>query len=185
MELERKTLGRGEWNRMEKTRLRVEAVEESGFCGAVGLLYIEAVTRPLVVSTPTGVMCIADAGYRWLQFAPRGQHWWLTVLVDREDRLLESYFDITRENEFTEPQNPCFYDMKLDVTIAPGGQPRVLDEEELAEALKLGVIAPEEYALALDTARRIICWYGQHADEYYETLTRLYARLTEGRVLRV
>lgn len=185
MELERKTLGRGEWSWMEKTRLKAETVEESGFCGVAGLLYIEAVTRPLVVPTPTGGMTIANAGYRWLQFAPRGQHWWLTVLVDREDRLLESYFDITRENDFTEPRNPCFHDMKLDVTIAPGGQPRVLDEEELAEALKLWVIAPEEYALALDTARKIIRWYASHADVYYETLTRLYARLTEGRLLRI
>lgn len=184
MKLERKSLSRREWKWIEKAELAAEPVENAVFSGTAGLLYIQAVSAPLVVPCPAGKMVIADAGYRWLQLAPENAHWWLTVLIDREDRLLESYFDITRENDFSDPLAPAFYDMKLDVVVAPRGAPRILDEEELLEALTEGLISPEEYTLAQDTAGHIITWYKEHREAYYTYLANLYGRLSQGRKLR-
>lgn len=185
MKLEKKTLGRGEWSWMRDTQLTVEAVEGDGFSGVAGLLYIGSVTKPLAVPSPKGPLTIADGGYRWLQLAPKGEHWWLTVLVDDEDKLLESYFDITRGNDFTDPLAPFFGDMKLDVTAAPWGQPRILDREELEEALEAGIISREEYLLALETAQRIVSGYKEREEAYFSFLCALYRRLSHGRELQV
>lgn len=185
MRLEKKTLGRREWSWMQDTHLTVEAVEGDGFFGVAGLLYIGSVTKPLAVPSPKGSLTIADGGYRWLQLAPKGEHWWLTVLIDREDRLLESYFDITRENDFTDPLAPFFWDMKLDVTAAPWGQPRILDREELEETLEAGIISREEHVLALETAQKIVSGYKEREKEYFRFLCALYRRLSHGRELQV
>lgn len=184
MELEKKSLSRREWKWIEKSELTVEPVDCPLFSGVVGLLHILSVSKPLQVPFPGGPRTIGDVGYRWLQLAPRNANWWLTVIVDDEDRLFESYFDITRGNDFTDPLSPTFYDMKLDVTIAPGGTPRVLDKEELQEALEAGCISPEEYQLALGTAQGIIDWYHAHEQEYYAFLATVYQKLSGGRALR-
>lgn len=184
MKLERKSLSRREWKWIEKAALAVEPVENEVFCGVAGLLHIQAVSTPLAVPCPGGNMVIGDAGYRWLQLAPRDAHWWLTVLIDWKDRLLESYFDITRANDFSDPLSPAFYDMKLDVAIPPRGAPRVLDGDELLEALQTGLISPSEYELALSTAQGIITWYKGHQEAYYAYLSTLYAHLSQGRQLQ-
>lgn len=184
MELEKKSLSRREWKWIEKSELVTEPVDCPLFSGVAGLLHILSVSKPLQVPFPGGLRTIGDTGYRWLQLAPRNANWWLTVIVDDGDRLFESYFDITRGNDFTDPLSPTFYDMKLDVTIAPGGTPRVLDEEELQEALEAGCISPEEYQLALGTAQGIIDWYHAHEQEYYAFLATVYQKLSGGRALR-
>lgn len=185
MELEKKSLSRREWKWIERSKLTVEQVSCPLFSGVAGLLRILSVSEPLQVPCPGGLCTIGDAGYGWLQIAPRDAHWWLTVIVDSQDRLFESYFDITRENDFSSPLAPTFYDMKLDVTVAPGGTPRILDEEELEEALEAGGISPREYKLALETAKEIIDRYGAHEQAYYAFLTALYKRLSGGRELQV
>lgn len=184
MELEKKSLSRREWTWITKSELVTEPVDCPLFSGVAGLLRICSVSKPLQVPFPSGMRTIGDVGYSWLQLAPRDAHWWLTVIVDDEDRLFESYFDITRGNDFSDPLSPTFLDMKLDVTIAPGGTPRILDEEELREALRAGCISPEEYALAEDTAKKIIDWYTTHQQAYYAFLATLYKRLSGGRELR-
>lgn len=183
MELEKKSLSRREWKWIEKSELVTKLVDCPLFSGVAGLLHICSVSKPLQVPFSGGLRTIGDAGYRWLQLAPRDAHWWLTVIVDDTDKLFESYFDITRENDFSNPLSPTFLDMKLDVTIAPGGSPRVLDAEELQEALEAGCISPEEYALGLDTAKKIIDWYTAHQQEYYAFLAALYKKLSGGREL--
>lgn len=183
MELEKKSLARREWKWITKSELATAPVDCPLFSGVAGLLHICAVSKPLQVPFPGGVRTIGDTGYRWLQIAPRNAYWWLTVIVDAEDRLFESYFDITRGNDFSDPLSPTFLDMKLDVTIAPGGTPRILDEEELLEALEAGYISAQEYNLALQTAREIIDWYTAHTQEYYAFLATLYKTLSGGRKL--
>lgn len=185
MELQKKSLSRREWKWIEKSELTAEPVNCPLFSGVVGLLHILSVSKPLQVPFPGGLRTIGDAGYRWLQLAPRKANWWLTVIVDEKDRLFESYFDITRGNDFSDPLCPTFYDMKLDVTISPGGNPRILDEEELKEALAVGCISSEEYVLAEDAAKKIIDWYGTHEQEYYAFLAAMYQKLSGGRTLKL
>lgn len=95
---------------------------------------MQQVESSLSVDSPIGKVTIADNNYKNLIFAPKGKNWWLTVMFDDQDNLIESYFDITKINDFSNPENPYFIDMKLDVCIPNGYEPTIMDEEELLSA---------------------------------------------------
>lgn len=100
-------------------------------------------------------------------------------MYDREERLIELYFDITGGNRFDAPENPCFEDMYLDI-VAAGEHFPILDEDELDEALENGDITRAEYDHA-----RAVCWelydylavhkemMTAHCCQAYEELKRL------------
>ncbi|MDE7213302.1 MAG: DUF402 domain-containing protein, partial [Anaeroplasmataceae bacterium] len=118
MRLKLRSLRRDEWKSITKKNTKSLKVEEEGFCGTIGLLTIEEIEEPLFVSYPNYKVTIADKGYHWLQFAPKNENWWLTVLYDDKDNLIESYFDITKSNDFEDEDNPTFIDMFLDVVFS-------------------------------------------------------------------
>ncbi|MDE5546764.1 MAG: hypothetical protein K2I88_04810 [Anaeroplasmataceae bacterium] len=90
MELIHKSLRRDEWERFIKKNIKTVLVDEKGFCGTVGLLTIEEIEKPLVITYPNYQVTIADKNYKWLQFAPKNENWWLTVLYDNEDHFIEA-----------------------------------------------------------------------------------------------
>lgn len=173
--LKRKTLRRSEWPQIVKKTITVRQLNTPDFCGAAGLLAIGKMDAPFAV----GGTLLADEGWHWLELAPRGGHWWLTSMFDPQGRLVESYFDMTLENDFSNPDDPAFLDLYLDVAIPAGGEPILLDADELHTALKNGEITPAQAALAEETARKIVAWYDAHRYEYAARLTALYRRLRE------
>ena len=122
--------------------------------GVAGLIEMLKVSEPVVA----GGLKIIDVGYAWLQFAFRDKNYWLTVLFDDTDSIVEYYFDITAGNYFDEDGGPWFYDSFLDVvmTPAPDGKIILLDEDELEDALAKGLIDGDLHALAKSTADALI-----------------------------
>lgn len=171
--LKRKTLRRGEWPQIVKRKTVVRQLTTPDFRGAAALLSIGKMDAPFTV----GGTLLADEGWHWLELAPRGEHWWLTSMFDPQGRLVESYFDITLENDFSNPDDPSFLDLYLDVAIPAGGEPILLDADELAAALSAHEITPTQAALAEDTAKKIVAWYRAHRDEYAARLAALYRAL--------
>ena len=113
------------------------------------------------------VSFIAANGYQWLELVPEGGHFALTAMF-HDGTLFEQYTDITLRNEVNENGDAAFYDLLLDVVVLSDGTPSVLDREELDEALAGGIISRAEYALALQTADRVV--------DFYTTLARTAAR---------
>ncbi|MDE6655560.1 MAG: DUF402 domain-containing protein [Anaeroplasmataceae bacterium] len=179
MSLLRKSLRRDEWKRFIKKSIKTMQVEEPEFCGTVCLLKIEEITEPLVVSYPSYTVTIADKNYRWLQFAPKNENWWLTVLYDDKEELIESYFDITKENDFEDEDNPTFIDLYLDVVFSKDREPVILDKNELKDALDNDFITFEEYELAFFVAKKIIKGYNRNKAKYYEFIDRQYNKLRD------
>lgn len=177
MNLVQKSLRKDEWSLFTKKNLKSIRVKEEGFIGTVGLLTIEAIEKPLFVSYPMYRLCIADKNYKWLQFAPENENWWLTVLFDDKDELIESYFDITKGNSFDDPYNPTFIDMFLDITFSKKREPKLLDEDELKEALDEHLITKEEYDFAFLVAKSIIKGYNKNKAKYYAFIDRYYKKL--------
>lgn len=69
---------------------------------------------------------------------------------EKKERLLY-YFDITRSNGVDEKTKiPYYDDLYLDVTFA-NGEIRVLDEDELQEALDRNLISKDDFVLANKT----------------------------------
>ena len=167
-------LRRNDWKRITKKEVIVEDEKNEFFEGKVCYLDMQLVESPLSVDSPTGKVTIADNNYKNLIFAPKGENWWLTVMFDDQDNLIESYFDITRTNDFSNPENPYFVDMKLDVCISNGYEPTIMDEEELKEVYEHGLITKEDFENAYNIANKIIRTYNSHKEDYYEFIYNLY-----------
>ena len=173
MELKRKHMTRWEWPPVRKAALRMEYVESSVFTGAMGLLTFVEPVAPVRVPGLT----IADRGYEWLQAAPRHGRWWLTAMWDGNGRYFQSYFDMTLDVDFSDPRDPVFTDLLLDVVFPLEGEPVLLDEPELERALTAGNISLSAYMQAQDAARGLIRWYGEHRKEYLPLLETARSRL--------
>ena len=100
MELKIKSLKRTEMSRILDKKFSAIEVNEKYFCGIVAMLTFIDIASPLYVPSPIGKVCIADKNYKWLQFAPKNSNWWLTVMFDDKNQIIESYFDITQKKCF-------------------------------------------------------------------------------------
>lgn len=146
-----KTLSRSDWSRILVREQTYIPVECEGFKGYAALLVMKSVTAPLSVPVLGQNLIIADEGFSWIQIAPAGEHWWLTVMFDAEGRIVQYYFDVSRQNHI-DGENSWFEDLYLDVVLLPDGRIALLDEDELDEAFEEGIIAADEHELAFQTA---------------------------------
>lgn len=117
--------------------------------GLEALILIEEVDRPKIISAGGRNLVISDVGYLWYQLALRDSFYWLSAAFNDKGELIELYFDITDGNRFDDSYNPEFTDMFLDVVVTPDGGIRILDRDELDEALSAGAITEREYADAI------------------------------------
>lgn len=163
-----RNLKRDDWRRIKDKTVRIEKIANNYFRGKIALLTMNEVEAPLEVDSPVGKVKIADKNYKNVIIAPENTNWWLTVMFDDHDNLIESYFDITRLNNFYDEANPFFIDMKLDVCIPYGHDPAIMDETELFELADNGFITPDDYHNAYDRAYKIIAFYQEHQKEYYD-----------------
>ena len=89
--------------------------------GEAALVRMEEVRAPLVVKHGETGVRVADAGFFWLEAAPRARHWWLTAALDENGGIVQYYFDITLENDIRPGGQSSFLDLFLDVVLSPGG----------------------------------------------------------------
>lgn len=152
------------WQRVTKRRFFLASGEKDGKKYAASLMFIDEVTAPFV--NARGVT-LADAGYVWLQYALEDDCWWLTAAFDPEGTLLQMYFDITDGNRFTDPDDPDFDDLYLDVVLDPDQSVTVLDREELDKALVLGDITETQYKDALTECEGLATALSSRPEEAY------------------
>lgn len=171
--LQYKTINRNEWKKVSDKKIYKKYVKNDVFEGMIALLVMGDV-EPWIINSVTGPIKIADKGFKWLELAPVGKHWWLTVMFDENDEIVECYFDITKMNVFDDMENPGFYDMKLDVTIHHDENPIIIDEEELFEALSKKFISKEDYITAHDTADDIVDFYINNKKFFFSELYKCY-----------
>lgn len=151
-----KTMTRVEWKRITKREYVYHNFSEEDFNGAVGLLRLLEVRAPLTVDYDGEKIKIVDRNYKWLQFAFRDKNYWLSVMFDEKDHIVQYYFDITFGNIINSQGTSWFFDLYLDVVVQPDGRVLLLDRDELDEALSNGVINPSQHELACLTANRLM-----------------------------
>ena len=148
----RKDMRRKSWRRAKKCRYADAPVTLEGRRGREALHALEEVTSPLFVTTANGERCkIADRGYCWYQLAFEGEKIWLTAMTDENDNLKQIYFDVTAGNDFSDPENPAFTDLWLDLVLEKDLTLRLLDLDELEEAKTCGMVSEEEVEEILRT----------------------------------
>jgi len=173
-----KDLKRNDWKRLKRKFIQIEDIKNNYFEGKVCLLTMEEVASPLEVDSPIGKVKIADNGYKNIIVAPKNKNWWLTVMFDNKNNLIESYFDITRLNNFYNEENPFFIDMKLDVCIPAYKEATIMDDKELKEMLDNKMITKEDFDNAYKVANDIINGYNAHKEEYYKFIHTYLDKIT-------
>ena len=155
MEMQHKTIARMDWPRILERAQAYLPIEEPHLRGMACLLCLKRVKSPLVSGIFGDEMVILDDGYHWLQIAPEGANWWLSVMFDTQDRLIQYYFDVSCNHDIC-GEASTFDDLFLDVVMTRDGRLRLLDQDELDEALAAGVIDREAYALAFGMAGKLL-----------------------------
>ncbi len=154
-------------------------VSDERFVGQASLIFMEEVKAPLVKVYEDIPLTIVDRGYFWLQLAPKDKKYWLTVMMDAAGDTISYYFDITENNVLCDDGDSYFYDLYLDVVLLPNGNLYLLDEDELLEALREGIISQAQFDNAYNTARMLLEHLPSHAQELQAYCHHLFAKLKE------
>lgn len=126
------------------------------FSGFISFVKIQKVNEKLFVDYNNSEICLFDDGYKCLIFLPDNQNWCVSAVYDELGKIVEWYFDMTKENSVDELGNPFFIDLYLDIAVSPDNKFRILDEDELIEALNSGDITKFDYDMAYTTCHELI-----------------------------
>ena len=174
MNLKIKSLSRSGWRRVTDRTYRYQMMDDQDFHGAAGLIHIKAVRSPLIKRMDDTDVKIVDNGYYWLELAPRDQHYCLTVMINEKEEPVQYYFDITYENHMEIDGESYFDDLYLDVVMLPDGRMFLLDEDELAQALKDHIIDQATYDMARITANNLMDTIRGRKDALWEYCRRYF-----------
>jgi uncharacterized protein len=144
------------WPRLRAQRFVYQRVTDAAFTGYVSLLRMEEVAEPLWVMHGDQKVCIADAGYSWLQVFPDDAHHTHTTMFNPDGQPVQEYIDVIAEQGVGDDGIPWYDDLYLDLTWIPDGTPLLLDQEELEAAHAIQAISQEQYDLARGEVARLL-----------------------------
>ncbi len=120
-------------------------IKENDFEGFIYLHNFLKISDPFILKEgPEKGVCIQDTGYKWLEFFDCNSKIKLTSIYDENNKIIEWYFDISREIS-TKNGEPYHDDFYLDVVFRPDGKIFLLDEDEFEEAFERKEMTKEEY----------------------------------------
>lgn len=139
---------------VDEKKYKYMYINEEDYKGHLGQIHIIEAHQP-PKELGEGYIERASSGCKWLEFYPENSNIAMTVCFNKENRILQWYFDIINSVGI-EGNNPYFEDLYLDVTITPENKMELLDEEELEEALKINDITKEQYDMAYNVAKELM-----------------------------
>lgn len=153
--MKRKYLDGSNWSWLAERSYNWKYTDEV-WKGYVSLIKMGRVKQKLTAHYGGQEVCLCDDGYKGVMFLPDGETWCVTAVYNTENEIVEWYFDMTKANGVTEEGVPYFDDLYLDIAVAPDFSVRILDEDELQEALDEQVITQEDYELAYRTCDSVL-----------------------------
>ena len=128
------------------------SVDDNSFNGDI--TYYNFKDSGIKVTVPSGYTVI-DNNYKLLEFYDYSKKIKLSTFFNPKNEIIEWYFDIAVE---IGKENDVLYedDLYLDVLVKPDGKIKLLDEDELKNALDKFEITYEEYQMAYDEANKLI-----------------------------
>ena len=156
MSLSIKSMSRSHWPRVIDKEYTYMRIDDPFFQGAAGLIKINEIDKSATKLYDDIPIKIIDNGYYWLQIGPEDQNYWITVMYNELEEIVQYYFDITDSNTILDNGESYFCDLMLDIVVLPDGKRFLLDEDELEQALRENVITREQYDKAYTTASKIM-----------------------------
>ena len=154
--MKRKFIDRSNWKRIKKSNNIVIKTYEERFQGYAAACFIEEVHEKLICNLDERQFCLVDDGYVWIQRLPIHKNWSITTMFNENNKIIQWYIDITKQNSIDAKGEPFYDDLYLDVVILPTGEIFLLDEDELQEALDKNIITQSDFDLAYREAKKIM-----------------------------
>ena len=111
-------------------------------------------------------ICLIDKNYYIVEIVPLLENYCIRIFLNDKKEIILYYFDITLTNGYDNFEKSLYYDdLYLDV-VKKGETLKVLDEDELIEALKDGKINKDEYTLAIEKKDELIDSLKNNTNEY-------------------
>lgn len=103
-------------------------------------------------------LCVMDDNYYVVEIVPKHENYALRIFLNDKREPLEYYFDITKNNNLDEKYKiPYYDDLYLDITVdARNSEVRILDEDELEEALNEKDITSDDYEIVMKTKKLLL-----------------------------
>lgn len=142
------------WERVLEKDYKNKYFNNSDFKGNISLLTAVKVKEKLVVEDE---LVIIDDGFKWLEIYPENnKNIAVSVSINNKDEILKWYFDIAKDSGLTEQGIPYIDDLYLDIILTPTEEIRIIDKEELQEALEKNIITQSDFDLAYKVADNLI-----------------------------
>lgn len=127
---------------------------------------INKTSKPFVTSKGEKLV---DDGYMLIEITPKNSNYNVRVFFDKERNILQRYIDICKSTGFDAEANAPYYDdLFLDIIIGRTGDIRVLDEDELEEALASGVITKDEFDFAVKLKDELLAEIANKSNKFIE-----------------
>ncbi|MDF2841563.1 MAG: hypothetical protein K0Q99_2335 [Clostridia bacterium] len=154
--MKRKFADRPNWKRVLSRAMISERFDNDAFVGYAVLINIERVREALWVELGGKKQCVVDNGYSWLTLFPEGESYVVTAMFDNYGEVVQWYIDICRDMGFTDKGIPWYDDLYLDVIISSDNKVSLIDEDDLALALKQNIINQDDFDFAYIEANKLM-----------------------------
>lgn len=160
---------------VEEKKFKTMYIEETDYKGYLSQIHIIKANQPKRPEDEDYIET-ASSGCKWLEFYPENSNIAMTVGYDKENNILDWYFDVINKVGI-ENNNPYFEDLYLDVLMTPDNKIRLLDEDELEEALKQNDITKEQFDLAYNEVKKLIKRIDGKAKELTEFANKYFEKI--------
>lgn len=154
--MKRKYADRPNWKRVLSRKMIMQQFEDDNFKGYAVLIYIEKVREALWVDLGGKKQCVVDDGYSWLTLFPQNESYVITAMFNHQNEVVQWYIDICRGRGFTAKGIPWYDDLYLDIIISSDYHISLIDEDDLALALKQNIIKQEDFDFAYHEANKLL-----------------------------
>ena len=173
-----KYIDKRHWRRLIERDYTEVKVNNNRFKGIIGLVTMNKVREPLEVTVVGKKMIVADNHYQWLQILPEKKRYSITAMFDNKGNPLEYYFDINIKN-ITQKGNARTVDLFLDVLVLPNGEYELVDEDDLANALKNGLISKKQFHEAYMIAHQLMIEINENFSEVENRIMYCYKKMNQ------
>ena len=153
--IKQKFIDRPEVTQIIERRYVQKYIESPVFRGYLGLLDIKSVSADVFVTNDYGRFQIIGEGFKWLHIVPDACQYVVTAMFNPQRKLSQLYIDIIARKGL-ENGRVYFDDIYLDIVYIVNKPPLLLDEDDLAEALRSGIISEGEALAATKVATDLI-----------------------------
>lgn len=152
--MKRKLANYPNWDNVLEKGYKNRYFNNYDFKGNISLLTAIKVKQRLVIGENFVIM---DNGFKWLEIYPEdNKHIAVSVCINNKNEFVKWYFDIAKDSSITKEGIPYIDDLYLDIVLTNKGEIKVLDENELQDALNNKDITQEDFDLAYSVADELI-----------------------------